>query len=60
MSLFRKSHALSLVSHFPRVVQSGVIATLTLLLAGPARAAEPVMESFEKDIQPVLDQYCYD
>jgi hypothetical protein len=25
-----------------------------------ARAADPIVQSFERDVQPVLDQYCYD
>src|SRR5688500_8924238 len=25
-----------------------------------AQAADPLVESFERDVQPVLDQYCYD
>src|SRR5687768_8417541 len=29
-------------------------------LAVAAHAADPMMESFERDVQPVLDQYCYD
>lgn len=31
-----------------------------LSLAIATQAAEPIVETFERDIQPVLDQYCYD
>ena len=29
-------------------------------LPGPVRAAEPALENFTKEIQPILDKYCYD
>src|SRR3954470_11983146 len=34
--------------------------TVASLLCVSAFAAEPLMDSFEQEIQPVLDQYCYD
>ena len=34
--------------------------TIASALCLSAFAAEPLMESFENEIQPVLDQYCYD
>ncbi|HTO05066.1 MAG TPA: DUF1592 domain-containing protein, partial [Opitutus sp.] len=30
------------------------------MLAVAAHGAEPLVETFERDVQPVLDQYCYD
>ena len=32
---------------------------LALLVAGPVNAADPAKASFEKDILPVLEDYCY-
>ena len=44
----------------PNLVRTVVRSIALCSIALNAQAAEPLVETFERDVQPVLDQYCYD
>lgn len=48
--------------HLRQPSRRRLLLCLVAVLSGAAfvRAAEPFVERFERDIQPILDQYCYD
>ncbi len=48
------------LTRWTRGVRSGVTWAMGLAVAGAATAAEPNLDVFKREIQPVLEKYCYD